>query len=85
MSKINIARWILLEICFWIFYAQFGYPIFEGIFTLNTSSNGSIGFMVGKIIPTPFQLCIDTPSNSLGMKRYEFFCQTTQPESSGRP
>jgi hypothetical protein len=24
------------------------------------------------------------PSNSLGMRRYEFFCQTTQPENLGQ-
>jgi hypothetical protein len=40
MSKINIAKMskILLQDgdCFWIFDAQFGYPIFEGIFTLHT-------------------------------------------------
>jgi hypothetical protein len=27
---------IVVNIVFWIFDAQFGYPIFEGIFTLNT-------------------------------------------------
>jgi hypothetical protein len=26
-----------------------------------------------------------TPSNSLGMRRYEFFCQTTQPKILGHP
>jgi hypothetical protein len=34
ISKIKIVRWRLLETLFFIVYAQFGYPIFEGMFTL---------------------------------------------------
>jgi hypothetical protein len=40
--------------CFLIFDPQFGYPIFEGIFTLIPSSNGSMGYMVGKLILRSF-------------------------------
>ena len=36
MSNINIARWRLLKILFCFFDARFRYPIFKGIFTLNT-------------------------------------------------
>ena len=39
---------------FWIFDDQFGYPIFEGIFTLHTSSNGSTSYMVGNLIQRHF-------------------------------
>jgi hypothetical protein len=36
MPKIKITRWRLLEILFLDFDARFRYPIFEGIFTLDT-------------------------------------------------
>jgi hypothetical protein len=32
MSKIKISRWRLLKV---LIFGQFGYPIFEGLFTLN--------------------------------------------------
>jgi hypothetical protein len=38
------------------------------------SSNGSISYMVGRIIMIPSQLIYGIPSNSLGMRRYYFFC-----------
>jgi hypothetical protein len=37
MSRIRIEKWRLLEILFLDFYAQFGYFIFECIFTLENS------------------------------------------------
>jgi hypothetical protein len=41
--------------------------------------------MVGNIIPRPFQWYMSLLYNSLGIRRYEFLCKTTQTKSSSRP
>jgi hypothetical protein len=69
MSKIKIARWRLLEILF----LEFGYPIFEGIFSINTYLRWEHRLYGSKSYFDTFPTVYDTPSNSLGMRRYIFF------------
>jgi hypothetical protein len=54
------------------FLCQFGYPILEGIFTLNTYLKWEHRLYGWKYYFETFPMIYGTPSNSLEMRRYEF-------------
>jgi hypothetical protein len=78
MSKIKIARWRLLKV---LFVVNLDTLYLREFLPYITNSNGSTSYMVGNIILDTFPMVYGSPSNSLGMRRYEFFHPTTQPEN----
>jgi hypothetical protein len=68
---------IVESIILGFFYEEFGYLIFECIFTLHTylkwDKNSYHWKYYSKIFPTVYII----PSNSLGLRRYGFFHPTT--------
>jgi hypothetical protein len=64
-----------------IIFCQFGYPIFEGIFTLHTYLKLDHKLYGWKYYFKTFPKVYGNPYNSLRMRRYEFICPTTQLEN----
>jgi hypothetical protein len=77
MSKIKIARWKLLKV---LFVVNLDTLSLREILPYINNSNGSISYILEILFKT-FTMVYGSPSNSLGMRRYEFFHPTTQPEN----
>ena len=58
--------------------------MFEGNFTLNTYLKWENRLYGWKYYSDTFPMVYGIPSNSLGMRRYDFLCPTTQLENLGR-
>ena len=75
---------IVGNIVFGFLMLNFGYPIIEGIFTLDTLLSLEYRLHGWKAYSETFPTVYGTPSNFIGMRRYERICKVNPARILGR-